>query len=108
MAPPLALISTELELPVVSLADGTPPLPQVFLALWGDLATRGWTPGDFSVTRDHPSEGPCISSNQAMSTDTGPIIELVASPSTTRRRRRGADRGASGGSPIGARSGRVT
>jgi gamma-glutamylcysteine synthetase len=83
MAPSLALISTELELPVVSLADGGPPLPQVFLELWGDLAARGWTPGDFCVTRDHPSEGPCLSSNQAMSTDTGPIIELVASPSTT-------------------------
>ena len=57
-APPVALISTELELPVVTVADGTPPLPQVFLELWADLAERGWTAGDFSVTRDHPSEGP--------------------------------------------------
>jgi gamma-glutamylcysteine synthetase len=82
-ASPVALISTELELPVVSIADGSPPLPEVFLALWRDLAQRGWTAGDFCVTRDHPSEGPCISSNQAMSTDTGPVIELVASPSRT-------------------------
>jgi hypothetical protein len=83
VAAPIGLISTELELPVVGLADGSPPLPQVFLALWGDLAQRGWTAGDFCVTRDRPSEGLCISSNQAISTDTGPIIELVASPSTT-------------------------
>jgi hypothetical protein len=82
-APPSALISTELELPVVNLADGTPPLPQVFLALWTELAGSGWTAGDFCVTRDRPSEALCISSNQAMSTDTGPVIELVASPSRT-------------------------
>ena len=80
---PAALISTELELPVVNLADGSPPLPQVFLALWTDLAQRGWTAGDFCVTRDRPSEALCISSNQAIATDTGPVIELVASPSRT-------------------------
>jgi len=79
---PAALISTELELPVVA-ADGTPPLPDVFTALWTDLESRGWTPGEFSVTKTHPSEGPSISANQAMSTDTGPVIELVTSPSKT-------------------------
>jgi gamma-glutamylcysteine synthetase len=77
------LISTELELPVVTLADGSPPLPQVFLALWTELAQGGWTAGEFGVSRDRPSEAPCISSNQGMSTDTGPVIELVASPSRT-------------------------
>jgi gamma-glutamylcysteine synthetase len=77
------LISTELELPVVTIADGSAPLPQVFTALWSDLIQRGWAPGDFCVTRDQPSAGLCISTNQAMSTDTGPVIELVASPSTT-------------------------
>ena len=68
---------------MVTLADGTPPLPPVFTAVWTDLIGRGWTAGDFCITRDHPSEGPCISSNQGMSTDTGPVIELVASPSRT-------------------------
>jgi gamma-glutamylcysteine synthetase len=70
-------------MPVVTVADGAPPLPQVFATLWGDLAQRGWTGGDFCVTRDHPGEALCISSNQAISTDTGPVIELVASPSKT-------------------------
>jgi gamma-glutamylcysteine synthetase len=79
-----ALVSTELELPVITVADRAAPLPQVFAALWGDLVERGWTALDpFGVVRDHASEGPCISSNQAMSTDTGPIIELVVSPSRT-------------------------
>lgn len=82
-APSSALISTELELPVVNRADGSPPLPDVFLALWADMARRGWTAGNFCVTRDRPSEASCISSNQAISTDTGPVIELVASPSRT-------------------------
>ena len=82
-AAPTALISTELELPVVTAGGGAPPLPEVFDALWADLSRRGWTGGDFCVTRDHPGEGPCISSNQAISTDTGPVIELVASPSKT-------------------------
>ena len=82
-AAPPALVSTELEPPVVTLADGKPPLPEVFAALWTDLIGRGWTAGDFCINRDHPSEGPCISSNQGMSTDTGPVIELVASPSRT-------------------------
>jgi gamma-glutamylcysteine synthetase len=80
---PVALISTELELPVVTIADGAPPLPKVFAGLWADLVERGWTAGDFSVTREQPSAGRCISSNQAISTDTGPVIELVASPSRT-------------------------
>ena len=82
-AAPTGLISTELELPVVTIANGLPPTPEVFVGLWGDLAERGWTAGPFGVTRDQPSDGFCISSNQAMSTDTGPVIELVASPSTT-------------------------
>jgi gamma-glutamylcysteine synthetase len=82
-APPSALISTELELPVVTIADGSPPIPQVFAGLWADMTQRGWTAGEFCVTRPHPSESLCISSNQAMSTDTGPVIELVASPSRT-------------------------
>ena len=67
----------------MTVADSLPPMPQVFAAMWRNLAQSGWTPGDFSVTRDQPSEGLCISSNQAMSTDTGPVIELVASPSKT-------------------------
>ena len=82
-AAPVALISTEVELPVVSIVDGSPPLPQVFGAVWADLARRGWTTGDFCITRDHPCEGQAISSHQMMSTDTGPVIELVVSPSTT-------------------------
>ena len=82
-AAPTTLISTELELPVVTVSDGAPPLPQVFARLWTDLVSRGWTAGDFCVTRDQPSAGRCISSNQAISTDTGPVIELVASPSRT-------------------------
>lgn len=81
MAP--SLVSTELELPVVTLADGSPPLPPVFVALWRDLVDRGWRAGDFNINRDHPCDGPCISANQAMSTDTGPVIELVTSPSVT-------------------------
>ena len=28
-------------------ADGSPPLPHVFVALWNDLAQRGWSAGDF-------------------------------------------------------------
>ena len=72
-ASPVALISTELELPVVTVADGAPPVPPVFAAVWTDLIERGWAPGDFCVTRDRPSEGLCLSSNQAMSTDTGPM-----------------------------------
>jgi gamma-glutamylcysteine synthetase len=55
----------------------------MFAELWTDLASRGWTPGEFSVARTYPSEGPSISANQAMSTDTGPVIELVTSPSKT-------------------------
>ena len=81
MAP--SFVSTELELPVVRIADGSPPLPLVFTALWKDLADRGWRAGDFCINRDHPCEGPCISADQAMSTDTGPVIELVTSPSAT-------------------------
>ena len=76
------LISTELERPVITSA-GAPPLPEVFVRMWADMCERGWSPGEFSVTRDRPAPGPTISSNQGMSTDTGPVIELVTTPSRT-------------------------
>src|SRR5262245_10606503 len=62
---------------------GAPPLPDVFDGIWKELCAKGWSPGSFSVTRDHASAGAVISSNQAMSTDTGPVIELVTSPAAT-------------------------
>ena len=79
----VALISTEIEMPVVTAADGAPPLPPVFAELWSHLADRGWTATDFGVTRDHPSHGPSISAGQCMSTDTGPVLEIAPSPSAT-------------------------
>ena len=70
-------------MPVVTAADGAPPLPPVFAELWADLAERGWTAGDFGVARDHPSHGPSISTGHCMSTDTGPVLEIAPSPSGT-------------------------
>jgi hypothetical protein len=79
----VALISTEIELPVVTIGSGEAPLPGVFDALWGDLSQRGWIRGEFGVSRDHPSAGLVISSSQGMSTDTGPVIELITSPASS-------------------------
>ncbi len=77
-----ALVSAELECPVVSLGDLTAPVPGVFTQLWRDLARDGWTPVDFGLVRERRAEPRvvCISTVQAITTDTGPTLEIAPSP----------------------------
>jgi len=77
-----ALVSAELECPVVSLRDLSAPVPGVFAELWRELARDGWEPVDFGIVRERRSEprALCISSAQAITTDTGPTLEIAPSP----------------------------
>ncbi len=70
-------------MPVVSIDDGRPAHPEVFLDLWKVLARAGWNPKDFGVVREHPAAGPCIASQQLVTTDTGPLLEVAPAPATT-------------------------
>jgi len=78
-----ALVSTELEMPVVSLADGRPAPPDVFLRLWKVLSGSGWQAKEFGVVRDVPLAGPCIASQQVVTTDTGPLLEIATAPAVS-------------------------
>jgi gamma-glutamylcysteine synthetase len=80
--PDPCLLSTELECPVVSLRDGRPAPPELFAAVWETLGADAWSRGDFGVERERRlvPRTLCISTAQAMTTDTGPTIELVPSP----------------------------
>jgi len=77
------LVSTELEVPVVSLRDGTPPPPEVFQSLWDSLAGLSWKRQAFGVAREYPLAVPCMNPLQSMVTDSGPTLELVTSPATS-------------------------
>lgn len=74
------LVSVELEMPVVSVDDGRPAHPEVFLKLWEVLAESGWKPKDFGVVRPRPAAGPCLASQQLVTTDTGPLLEVAPAP----------------------------
>lgn len=82
-APPIRLVSTELECPVVALADGSPAPPEVFAAAWRVLARDSWQATGFGVWRERRrmQRINVISSGQVMATDTGPVLELAPSPS---------------------------
>lgn len=79
------LVSAELECPVVSLEDGSAPRPEVFQEVWDALASAGFERGEFGVTRERRAEprAPCISTAQAITTDTGPTLEVAPAPSAT-------------------------
>ena len=70
-------------MPVVSIHDGRPAPPEVFLELWRSLVRDGWKAKDFAVVREHPAAGPCIASQQMLTTDTGPLLEVAPAPSTS-------------------------
>jgi gamma-glutamylcysteine synthetase len=70
-------------MPVVSVEDGRPAGPDVFLRLWEILSVRGWHRKDFGVVREHPAAGRCIASQQMVTTDTGPLLEVAPAPATT-------------------------
>jgi gamma-glutamylcysteine synthetase len=76
------LVSTELECPVVSLADGRPAPPALFAALWEDLASDSWRRAEIGLVREHRVDPAlrCISADQHITTDTGPTMELVPAP----------------------------
>lgn len=78
-----ALVSTELEMPVVSFADGRPAPPDVFLRLWQVLSEAGWQAKEFGVVREYPVAGPCIASQQVVTTDTGPLLEIATAPAVS-------------------------
>ena len=77
------LVGTELELPVVAGPDGAPPDRSVFDALWTECAGQGWTRADHGVSRSSATPGPSLTSTQAISTDTGPVLELATAPCAT-------------------------
>lgn len=80
-----ALVSAELECPVVSLSDHSPPQPFVFEKAWDALARGDWQRAEFGVTREGRAVpgAVCISTGQAITTDTGPTLEVVPSPSAS-------------------------
>jgi gamma-glutamylcysteine synthetase len=80
-----ALVSAELECPVLSLADHSAPAPPVFESAWDVLARGDWRRVDFGVTREGEAVpgAVCISTVQAITTDTGPTLEVVPSPSAS-------------------------
>jgi len=77
------LVSAELECPVVSLHDAQPAPPCVFQEAWDAIAGGAWARAQFGVTRERRSapREPCIGTAQAITTDTGPVLEVVPSPS---------------------------
>jgi gamma-glutamylcysteine synthetase len=75
------LVSAELEHPVVSLRDGQPAHPSLFMSVWEKLAENSWNPVEFGVSRECAQEASCINPAQSIVTDTGSTIELVPSPS---------------------------
>ncbi len=79
------LVSAELECPVVSLRDHQPPAPAVFAELFRALSRDGWVGTDFGLVRERRGEprSVCISTAQAMTTDTGPPLEIAPSPSVS-------------------------
>lgn len=80
-----ALVSAELECPVVSLSDHAAPLPAVFDSAWDALARGDWRRAEFGVTREGEAvpRAVCISTAQAITTDTGPTLEVVPCPSAS-------------------------
>jgi gamma-glutamylcysteine synthetase len=81
--PPGELLSTELECPVVALGGaGRAPSPPLFAELFRGLVRDGWVPAEFGVSREPRSKpaGLCIGAAEAISTDTGPTLELSPSP----------------------------
>ena len=78
-----ALVSVEVEAPVVSVTDGRPAPPEIFLRLWEVLAAAGWHGKEFGVERDHVVDGPCLAARQLVTTDTGPLLEIAPAPATT-------------------------
>jgi gamma-glutamylcysteine synthetase len=77
------LVSAELECPVVSGRDFRAPRPGVFDAVWDELAQGTWRRAPFGVTRERRIVPRicCIGTAQAITTDTGPTLEIVPSPS---------------------------
>lgn len=71
-------------MPVVSLEDGRPAPPGAFLDLWKALSgAGGWQRQEFGVVREHPEAGPCLASQQAVTTDTGPLLEIATAPAVS-------------------------
>lgn len=77
------LVGTELEMPVVAVDDFSPAPPEVFLRLWALLSGAGWRAKDFGVVRDVPPPERCIASQQVVTTDTGPLLEIATAPAPT-------------------------
>jgi gamma-glutamylcysteine synthetase len=75
------LVGAELECPVVSQAGAAPP-PDVFQAAWDDLARGGWRRETYGVVREGREAAgvACIGTVQAITTDTGPTLEIATSP----------------------------
>lgn len=68
---------------MVSLAGGRPAPPALFRSVWEALARKSWKPLDFGVAREYPHAVGGINPAQSMTTDTGPTLELVTSPSAS-------------------------
>lgn len=82
---PPVLVGTELECPVVSREDFTAPRPGVFDTVWDALAQRTWRRETFGVVRERRMAPgtPCLATAQAITTDTGPTLEIATSPCPT-------------------------
>lgn len=80
-------IGIEVEYPVVDTKSGSALSQEKFRQVWGSLETKGWAPAKDSITgfttgvsRDVSTDGNVLSSAQVLSTDTGPLFEIAASP----------------------------
>jgi len=80
------LMSVECELPAVMMETGAPTPPEVFAHMWRALSGDGWHMDDFGVSRQTANApAGCIKSEQVITTDTGPTVELAPCPGYTVR-----------------------
>jgi len=75
-------ISVECELPTIELNSTNPVKHSVFQRLWHELKAEGWNKNQFGVSRSISEKPkPCILPDQVITTDTGPTLEIIPSPS---------------------------
>jgi gamma-glutamylcysteine synthetase len=75
------LMSVEEEYPVVFRVNGNPVSQDFFPILWEKLVSLGWEKkGKFGVIKNRVNEFGAVCSEQSLSMDSGPTIELSPSP----------------------------
>ncbi|MBU2566570.1 hypothetical protein KKG46_03355 [Patescibacteria group bacterium] len=76
-------VSLEAELPAYYLNGSGAVLPQDFQRVWDSFSHNGWIRDDFGVHKNLDNPHGFLKSGHSISTDAGPIFEIVVQPDTT-------------------------